>query len=73
MLGGTGGNIATVCQIEEPVNPMTVSTPRSRAARAVSLISAAARCRTPSGSPSAQIREGRIPWCRSSIGWSQTA
>jgi hypothetical protein len=46
---GTGGNIATVCQIEEPVKPITVSTPNAAAARAVSAISATARCLTPSG------------------------
>src|SRR5271165_2681903 len=28
MDAGTGGNIATVCQIDEPVNPATVSTPK---------------------------------------------
>ena len=71
--GGTGGNIATVCQMEEPVKPMTVSTPSAAAARAVSLISSAARCRTPSASPSPQMRAGRMPWWRSSMGWSQTA
>ena len=59
--------------MDEPVKPMTVSTPSAAAARAVSLISSAARWRTPSGSPSPQIRAGRMPWCRSSIGWSQTA
>ena len=41
---GTGGNIATYCQIEEPVNPTTVSTPRALASRAVCFISSAARC-----------------------------
>ena len=65
--------MATVCQIDEPVKPTTVWTPKAAAARAVSAISAAARRRTPSGSPSPQIRAGRMPWCRSSIGWSQTA
>ena len=65
--------MATVCQIDDPVNPITVRTPNAAAARAVSAISAAARCRTPSGDPSPQIRAGRIAWCRSSIGWSQTA
>ena len=40
---------------------MTVSTPNAAAARAVSAISAAARCRTPSGSPSPQIRADRMP------------
>jgi hypothetical protein len=68
-----GGNIATYFQIEDPVNPTTVSTPSLRAARAVIFISSAARCRTPSASPSPQIRLGRMPWCRSSIGSSQTA
>ena len=57
---GTGGNMATVCQIDEPVNPTTVCTPNAAAARAVSASSAAARCRTPSGSPSPQIRAGRM-------------
>jgi hypothetical protein len=71
--GGTGGNMARVCQIDEPVKPMTVCTPSFAATRAVSFISCAARCRTPSGSPSPQIRAGRMPWWRSSIGWSQTA
>ena len=42
-------------------------------ARAVTFISSAARCRTPSASPSPQIRSGRMPRCRSSIGSSQTA
>ena len=60
-------------QIDEPVKPTTVSTPSRAAARAVSFISSAARCRTPSGSPSPQIRSGRMPRCRSSIGSSQTA
>ena len=68
MVGGTGGNIATVCQIDEPVKPTTVSTPSRAAVRAVSFISSAARCRTPSGSPSPQTRDDRMPWCRSSIG-----
>ena len=40
---GTGGNIATYCQIDEPVKPTTVSTPSLRAAIAVSFISSAAR------------------------------
>src|SRR5580700_7143792 len=35
MDAGTGGNIATVCQIDEPVNPTTVSTPNAAAARSV--------------------------------------
>ena len=52
---------------------MTVSTPKAAAARAVSSISAAARCRTPSGSPSPQMRAGRIAWWRSSMMASQTA
>ena len=68
MAAGTGGNIATVCQIDEPVNPTTVSTPNAAAARAVSAISAAARCLTPSGSPSPQIRSGRMAWWRASMG-----
>jgi hypothetical protein len=33
----------TVCQIDDPVNPITVRTPNAAAARAVSLTSAAAR------------------------------
>ncbi len=65
--------MATYFQIEEPVNPTTVSTPSRRAARAVIFISSAARWRTPSGSPSPQMRSGRMPRCRSSIGSSQTA
>ena len=73
MDSGTGGNIATVFQIAEPVKPTTVDTPSLAAARAVSFISSAARCRTPSGDPSPQIRAGRMPWWRSSIGSSQTA
>ena len=68
-----GGNIATYFQIEEPVNPTTTSTPSLRAARAVIFISSAARWRTPSASPSPQIRSGRMPRCRSSIGSSHTA
>ena len=35
---GTGGNIATYCQIEDPVNPTTVFTPSFCASRAVSFI-----------------------------------
>ena len=62
-----------MCQIDDPVNPITVRTPNAAAARAVSATSAAARCLTPSGDPSPQIRAGRIAWWRSSIGWSQTA
>lgn len=73
MCGGTGGNMATRCQIEDPVKPMTVSTPKAAAARAVFLISSAALRRTPSGSPSPQMRAGTMPWWRSSIGLSQTA
>jgi hypothetical protein len=69
----TGGNIATYCQIEEPVKPTTVSTPIFWASRAVSVISSAARCLTPSGSPSPQTSERTIPLWRSSIGSSQTA
>jgi hypothetical protein len=45
--GDTGGNIATYCQIEEPVKPTTVFTPSFWARRAVSFISSAARERTP--------------------------
>ena len=71
--GDAGGNIATYFQIDDPVKPTTASTPSLRAARAVIFISSAARCRTPSGSPSPQIRSGRMPRCRSSIGSSQTA
>ena len=48
-------------------------TPRSLAARAVFLISSAARWRTPSGSPSPQMRDDRMPSWRASIGSSQTA
>jgi len=60
MACGTGGNIATVCQMDEPVKPTTVCTPNAAAALAVSAISAAARCRTPLGSPSPQIRAGTM-------------
>lgn len=59
--------------MDEPVKPMTVLTPKAAAARAVSLISAAARWRTPSASPSPQIRAGRMFWWRSSMMLSQTA
>jgi hypothetical protein len=48
-------------------------TPSFAATRAVFFMSSAARWRTPSGSPSPQIRAGRIPLCRSSIGSSQIA
>ena len=65
---GAGGNIATVCQIDEPVKPTTVLTPNFAAALAVSFISSAARFLTPSGSPSPQIRGDKIPLWRSSIG-----
>ena len=61
-----------MCQIAEPVKPFTCCTPILAAARAVSFIRSAARCLTPSGSPSPQTSGGRIPRCRESIG-SQTA
>ena len=57
-----------MCQTGEPVNPLTTGTPNAAAARAVSFIRSAARCRTPSGSPSPQISGGRIPLWRASIG-----
>ena len=57
---GTGGNIATSYQVDDPVKPTTVLTPSLRAKRAVSFISSAGRCRTPSGSPLPQIREPTI-------------
>ena len=56
-----------MCQIAEPVKPFTCWTPNLAAARAVSFIFSAARCRTPSGSPSPQTSGGRIPRWRSSI------
>ena len=56
----------------DPVKPFTWVTPNAAAARAVSATRAAARCLTPSGSPSPQISGGRIARWRSSIG-SQTA
>lgn len=59
--------------MDEPVKPMTVSTPKRAAARAVSAISAAARRLTPSGSPSPQMRAGRMARWRSSMSASQTA
>ena len=65
--------MATYFQIADPVKPTTTSTPSLRAARAVIFISSAARWRTPSASPSPQIRSGRIPRWRSSMGSSQTA
>ena len=65
--------MATYFQIDDPVKPTTTSTPSLRAARAVIFISSAARWRTPSASPSPQIRSGRIPRWRSSMGSSQTA
>ena len=61
-----------MCQIGEPVKPVTVVTPSLAAARAVSLSFSAARCRTPSGSPSPHTSGGTTPWWRASIG-SQTA
>ena len=61
-----------MCQIGEPVKPVTVVTPSLAAARAVSLIFSAARWRTPSGSPSPQTSGGTTAWWRASIG-SQTA
>ena len=61
-----------MCQIGEPVKPVTVVTPSRAAARAVSLSFSAARWRTPSGSPSPQTSGGTTPWWRASIG-SQTA
>ena len=63
-----GGNPASAYQIFDPVNPATVVTPNFAAARAVSFIRSAARCRTPSGSPSPQSSGGRMPWWRASIG-----
>ena len=68
-----GGNIATAFQIDDPENPLTVVTPSFAAMRAVFFRSSAARCRTPSGSPSPQTRSDRMSRCRSSIGSSQTA
>ena len=50
------------------MNPLTTVTPNAAAARAVSFIRSAARCRTPSGSPSPHTSGGRIPWWRASIG-----
>src|SRR5229473_7815116 len=41
-----------MCQVGEPVKPLTCFTPNLAAARAVSIIFRAARWRTPSGSPS---------------------
>ena len=41
--------------------------------KAVSAIRSAARCRTPSGSPSPHTAAGRMSWCRWSMGSSQTA
>ena len=61
-----------MCQIGEPVKPVTTCTPKRAAARAVSLMRSAARERTPSGSPSPHTSGGRIDRWRSSIG-SQTA
>jgi hypothetical protein len=61
-----------MCHTGEPVNPVTTSTPSCAAARAVSFIASAARCRTPSGSPSPQISGDSTPWWRPSIG-SHTA
>ena len=65
--------MATYCQIDEPVKPTTVSTPSCAAARAVSFISSAARWRTPSARRRPRSAAGRMSWCRSSIGSSQTA
>ncbi len=61
-----------MCHTDEPVKPVTTWTPSRAAARAVSFIFSAARCRTPSGSPSPQTSSGSTPWWRESIG-SQTA
>ena len=47
-----------MCQIGEPVKPVTVVTPSRAAARAVSLSLSAARWRTPSGSPSPHTSGG---------------
>ena len=46
--------MATYCQIDEPVKPTTVSMSSLRATRAARFMSSAARCRTPSASPSPQ-------------------
>ncbi len=56
----------------EPVKPVTTSTPRAAAARAVSAMRSAARRRTPSGSPSPQTSAGSTARWRASIG-SHTA
>ena len=61
-----------MCQTGEPVKPVTTSTPKRAAARAVSFRRSAARERTPSGSPSPHTSGGRIDWWRASIG-SHTA
>src|SRR3954451_22548743 len=55
------------CQMGEPVNPVTTSTPSWAAARAVSFIRCAARLRTPSGSPSPHTSGGRAARWRSAI------
>ncbi|MDQ1171808.1 hypothetical protein QE430_000115 [Microbacterium testaceum] len=68
-----GGNIATYFQMLEPVNPVTIFTPSFAASRAVFFISSAARCRTPSGSPSPHTRSDTMSRWRWSIGSSQTA
>ena len=42
------------------MKPVTTFLPSLEAALAVSFISSAARCRTPSGSPSPQTRGGKV-------------
>jgi hypothetical protein len=56
-----GGNEYSMCHTEEPVNPVTTSTPSWAAARAVSFMRSAARWRTPSGSPSPHTSGGSTP------------
>ena len=61
-----------MCQIGEPVKPVTTSTPSCAAARAVSFMRSAARSCTPAGSPSPHTSGGSTAWWRASIG-SHTA
>jgi hypothetical protein len=61
-----------MCQMGEPVKPVTTGTPNRAAAAAVCFISSAARARTPASWPSPKTRGGRMAAWRSSMR-SQTA
>ena len=65
--------MATVCQIDEPVKPITV--PHAEGGRRPRRVRDLRRGPPPHpfGFAVAPDAAGKMPWCRSSIGWSQTA